>query len=302
MRKINPELLLILFLVAIAAMVNFLVASQRMALMFYFLPTLYSAYRFGQRHATSTACASVALVVLLTYFNPTIFSRQVNLPFDSRWFDLTVWGGVLVVAGYAMGSLYERNQRSLNELKDGYDGMLLILQLFLTSRKFSEEHTYRTAMYATQIAEALGLDPASTEDVRTAALLRNINDLGISNEVLYKAANLSQEELEKGMGKKAKTKAKAQAIGGSLRRVIPILMAGKQLAATGGAAVDAPFEVQVLAVAEKYESLVNADGERKLPPSKAQDIIVRCSGKTYDSMIVDAFVKALGQQAESAGA
>ena len=303
MRKINPELLLILFLVAIAAMLNFLVASQHMALMFYFLPTLYSAYRFGQRHATFTACASVALVVLLTYFNPTMFSRQLNLPFDSRWFDLTVWGGILVVAGYAMGSLYERNQKSLNELKDGYDGMLVILQQFLTNEKYSEAQTYRTAMYATQIAEALGLDPASTEDVRTAALLRNVNDLGISNEVLYKAANLSQEELDKGMGKKGgKAKAKAQAIGGSLRRAIPILMAGKQLAASGGAAVDAPFEVQVLAVAEKYESLVNAEGERRLSPAKAQDIIVRCSGKTYDSMIVDAFVKAFGQQAEGAGA
>jgi len=33
------------------------VASQRMALVFYFLPTLYSAYYFGRRHATMTACA-----------------------------------------------------------------------------------------------------------------------------------------------------------------------------------------------------------------------------------------------------
>jgi HD-GYP domain-containing protein (c-di-GMP phosphodiesterase class II) len=302
MRKINPELLLILFLVAIAAMLNFLVASQRMALMFYFLPTLYSAYRFGQRHATFTACASVALVVLLTYLNPAMFSRQLNLPFDSRWFDLTVWGGILVVAGYAMGSLYERNQKSLNELRDGYDGMLVILQQFLTNQKYSEAHAYRTAMYATQIAEALGLDAASTEDVRTAALLRNVNELGISNEILYKAANLSQEELSKGIDKKGKAKVKAQAIGGSLRRVIPILVAEKHLATTGVAAIDAPFEVQVLAVAEKYESLVNAEGDRKLSPAKAQDIIVRCSGKTYDSMIVDAFVKAFGQQAEGAKA
>ena len=42
MRKVNPELWLLLFLVAIAAMLNFLVASQPMTLMFYFLPTLYS--------------------------------------------------------------------------------------------------------------------------------------------------------------------------------------------------------------------------------------------------------------------
>ena len=138
MRKINPELWLLLFLVLIAAVLNFLVASQPMALMFYFLPTLYSAYRFGRRHATLTAFMSVLLVVLLMTMNPQMFSRQVVLPFDSRWFDLTVWGGILMVAGYATGTLYERNQKSLHELRDGYDGMLAVLQQFLTNEKYSE--------------------------------------------------------------------------------------------------------------------------------------------------------------------
>ena len=90
MRKINPELWLLLFLVAIAAMMNFLVAMQRMALVFYFLPTLYSAYHFGRRHATLTAVASIVLMVLLAYMNPAMFSRHLELPFDARWFDLTV--------------------------------------------------------------------------------------------------------------------------------------------------------------------------------------------------------------------
>ena len=92
MRRINPELWLVLFLVVIAAALNFLVASQRMALVFYFLPTLYSAYHFGRRHATLTAVASVVLVVLLAYTNPAIFTRRVELPFDAHWFDLTLWG------------------------------------------------------------------------------------------------------------------------------------------------------------------------------------------------------------------
>jgi hypothetical protein len=87
---------LLLFLVVIAAMIHFLVASQAMALVFYFLPTLYSAYYFGRRHATLTACASVCLVVWLAHVNPAIFNRRVeSLPLDSRWFDITVWGGVL---------------------------------------------------------------------------------------------------------------------------------------------------------------------------------------------------------------
>src|SRR6266849_3411567 len=117
--------------------------------------------------------------------------------------DIAVWGGVLVVAAYAMGTLYERNQRHLKELKDGYEGMLVILQQFLCNQKNSEADSYRLSSHAIKIAEALGLDPESTEDLRTAALLSKVNEIGISNEILYKAANLSEEELEKGMRKAA---------------------------------------------------------------------------------------------------
>ena len=70
MRKINPEIWLLLFLVVIAAGLNLLVASERMALVFYFLPTLFSAYHFGRRHATMTALASVGLVGVMLYLNP----------------------------------------------------------------------------------------------------------------------------------------------------------------------------------------------------------------------------------------
>lgn len=301
MRRVNPELLLVLFLVAIAAMLNFLVASQHMTLMFYFLPTLYSAYRFGRRHATLTACASVLLVVVLTYLNPAVFPRAVTIPYGSKWFDLAAWGGILVVAGYAMGTLYERNQKSLDEMTDGYEAMLVILQQFLTNQKYSAASAYRISLYSTQIAETLGLDPGSTEDVRTAALLRNLNELGISNEILYKAANLSQEDVEKGMRKNEKVAAKASTIGGSMRRAIPILVAGQQLMKSGASTLDAPIEVQILVMAENYELLVDSDGARKLSPPQAQEIIVKSSGKKYDSMIVDAFVKAFGQKTRSAG-
>jgi len=304
LRKITKELFLLLFLVLIAAMIHFLVASQRMALVFYFLPTLYSAYYFGRRHATMTACASVALVIGLTLLNPAMFSHhhELVLPIDTRWIDLTIWGGVLVIAAYAMGTLYERNQKSLIEMKAGYEGMLAVLQQFLTNQKYSEAHSYRISMYATRIAESLGLDSGSTEDIRTAALLRNVNEMGISNEILYKAANLSEEDVEKSMRKQDRTSAKAKAMGSTLRRAIPILVAAQQLTKTGNNPADASIEVQVLTLAEKFESLVSDTRGGKMSPAQAVESIAKGFGSKYDSMIVDAFVKAFGQQAAGAGA
>ena len=69
MSKIWKELLLLLSLFAIAAAIQYFAGSLRMALCFYFLPTLYSAYYFGRRHATLTAFACVFLVVLLNFFD-----------------------------------------------------------------------------------------------------------------------------------------------------------------------------------------------------------------------------------------
>jgi len=303
-RKINPELWLVLFLVVIAAMINFFVASQRMALVIYFLPVLYSAYRFGRRHATLTAVASVTMVVILTWMNPSLFSRKAELPFDTRFFDYAVWGGILMVAGYATGTLYEVDQNHVKEMKQGYDAMLAILQHVLSNEKYSDAHAYRISMRATKIAESLGLDPQSTEDVRTAALLGNVNQLGISNEILCKAANVSEEELEQRMKKagRGKMRRKPQSIGGALQRAIPLLAAEQALVKSGGSAVDAPLEVQVLALAEAYETLVSETGPRKMSPQQAEEIIVKSSGKKYDSMVVDAFVKAFGQQTQGAGA
>ena len=51
-------------------------------------------------------------------------------------------------------------------------------------------------MCATKLAEAVGLDAGSVEDIRTAALLFNMKDLGITNEVLLKAAQVSHEKLQ----------------------------------------------------------------------------------------------------------
>lgn len=302
MSKVRKELWLLLSLVVIAALLNFLVSSQRVVLCFFFLPTLYSAYHFGRRHATLTAAASVALVVLLTVMNPVLFNRRVAAVGENPWFDLAAWGGILIVSGYAMGTLYERNQKALLEVQQSYDGMMVILQHFLSNEKYSTAHSYRVSLYVQKIGEQLGLDAASIEDVRIAALLQNVKELGISNDVLYKVANLSQEDIANSMKKSGRPANKAKQLAGTMQRAIPILMHEQDLVKSGSSTLDAALEVQVLALADAYESLISTTGARKMSPAQAEEVIVKSSGKRYDSMVVDAFVKAFGQQAQGAGA
>jgi len=300
-RKINPELWLLLFLVVIAAILNFLVASQRMALVFYFLPTLFSAYHFGRRHATLTALASIVLVVLLIYINPGMFNRRADLPFDPRYFDLAVWGGVLMIAGYATGTLYEHNQKSLREMEEGYEGMLAILQSFLASQKYSATHAYRIALCATKIAETAGLDSNSVDDIRTAALLFNLKELGITNEVLCKAAQVSVEDL-KGTKAGRQGGSKSGLSANSIRRSIPIFLTERQLRQTGGKLDEAPLEVQILSLADEYEALISGERGTKMSPAQAGQEVVRRSTGRYDSLVLDGFAKAFTQEAAGANA
>src|SRR5690348_3657115 len=110
MNKTRTELLLLLSLFVIAAALQFFAGSLRMALCFYFLPTLFSAYHFGRRHATLTAAGCIVLVVLLNFLNSLVPAHHTFLLPYENLFELAVWGGILVVTSYAMGTLYERRQ------------------------------------------------------------------------------------------------------------------------------------------------------------------------------------------------
>ena len=102
-----------------------------------------------------------------------------------------------------------------------------------------------------------------------AALLFNMKELGITNEVLCKAAQVSQEDLHQAIQNRGKAKSKDAALSGSLRRAIPIFLSERQLRQTGGKPEDASLEVQILVLAEEYEALTSWHKEgRKCRPRK----------------------------------
>jgi hypothetical protein len=95
---------------------------------------------------------------------------------------------------------------------------------------------------------------------------------------------------------------KASAIGGSLRRALPIFLSERQLSQDGAGISDASFEVQVLLLADEYETLIGGNQGSNMAPSQAGQEVLRRSGNRYDSLIMDAFAKAFGGGAAGAGA
>ena len=300
-REVNGEIWLIASMLGIAALLNVLVASNHILLGFYALPTVFSAYYYGRRHATLTALCSVTLVVLAEYSNHTFFAKETFRPGPDFWFDLMGWAGTLILTAYAMGTLYERKETHVRELRKSYTGILMILRHFISNDKYTENHSYRVSVYATKIGEFLNLSPARIEDIRAAALLHDIGKLEVSREILYKAAHLSKEEYDEMKQHVNKGARILEPVGGSLERIIPIILAhhdkfdGSGYNPTHGD--DIPLESRIISVADVYDSLTSDRPYRRaMSPFEAKAVIVEGSGKDFDPKVVDAFLIAFSAQ------
>ena len=149
LERVNKELWLILSLFVIALVLNLVLSSQRMVLGFYTLPTVMAAYLYGRRQAVMTALLSVLLVALLmSVENPLFAGASGAALFWSRWPDVTVWGGTLLVTGYLVGTLTGIKDRQVSEIRETYQGILLILRHFISKDKYTENHSYRVSVYA----------------------------------------------------------------------------------------------------------------------------------------------------------
>jgi putative nucleotidyltransferase with HDIG domain len=293
--EVNRELWLLLSLFVLAGAFNSLLDSHRMLLGLYTLPTLFSAYVYGRRHATLTALSSVLIVVLITYFNPALFGHRKDvLPISEKWFEITVWGGILLVNAYAMGTLYEHKEKHLHELRNTYHGVLMILSQFISKDKYTQNHSYRVSVYATKIAAQMGLPMETIEDIRAAALIHDLGKLDVSREILYKAARLTSEEYDQMQKHVDLGVQMLQPVGGPLARVIPIILAhhdkfdGTGYHATEGENI--PLEARILSVADVYDSLTSDRPYRKaMSPFDAKETIAKASGTDFDPKVVEAF-------------
>jgi putative nucleotidyltransferase with HDIG domain len=294
--RVNKELWVILSIFAIALLLNQVIGSQRMVLSLYVLPTIASSYFYGRRHGTLTALASVLMVAGLLMFRTTVPGSELFTAamLWGQWLEVAVWGGTLIITGYLMGTLYEHKNEQINELRETYQGVLMILRHFISKDAYTENHCYRVSVYATRIAGEMNLPADRIEDVRAAALLHDIGKLDISRELLYKAARLTRDEYEKVQEHVSRGVEMLEPVGGALRRVIPIILAhhdkfdGSGYNPTSGEGI--PIESRIIAVADVYDALTSDRPYRKaMSPFEARDTILNGADTEFDPKVIAAF-------------
>lgn len=302
LQNVSKELWLIFSIVGSAGLFNYVVGGQRLILSFYNLPTLFAAYYFGRRRAVEAALASILFVTWVDMMNPSILGkRSLEMNGWLTWSDLAIWAGMLLIFAYAVGTLHEHADRRLKDLRETYAGLLQILSQIISNDKFTQNHSYRVSVYATQIASEMGFNEEKVEDIRAAALLHDIGKLETSRGILYKAAKLNDEEYSEMKDHVQKGVNLLTPVSGSLGRVLPIILAHHdRFDGTGynkSKGEDIPIEARVLAVADVYDALISDRPYRQgCSPFEARDIIVKGKGSDFDPDVVGAFERAFQKQ------
>ncbi len=152
-------------------------------------------------------------------------------------------------------------------------------------------------MYAARIAAHLNLAPERIADVRAAGLLHDIGTLDVSRDLQYKTAQFTREDYEEMQKHVDKGVVMLETVGGSLRRVIPIVLAhhdkfnGSGYHPTQGDTI--PLEARITTVADVYDSLTSDRPYRNaMSPFDAKEIIVKGTAVDFDLQVVDAFLPA----------
>jgi putative nucleotidyltransferase with HDIG domain len=245
-----------------------------------------------------TALASVLLVILIVYFNPRLFAEQGPVKLIAgKWYDITIWGGTLMITAYAMGTLYEKKEARIRELRDAYNGILEILARFIERDDYTFHHSIRVSAYADVIAEYMGFNSERREDVKAAALLHDLGKREVPRALLHRAARFSESEYEETMQHVEKGARRIEPVGGLLRRIIPIILAhhdkfdGSGFHPIQGEQI--PLEARIISVADVYDSMTTDRPYAKaMPPLEAKDVITKGSGTDFDPAVVKAFLRA----------
>lgn len=292
--KIDKELIIVFLLVSITAIIFFFISNQRAFLNFFYLPVLIGAYFFGKRYATYSALLSVILVFLIAYFYPATFIFSSNSELY-KWLDITTWGGFIIVTGYFMGLLYERQELAKKKIQRTYQGIIEMLSLMIDSvDRYTQSHSYRVSVIASMIAEEMSCPDEEVENVRVAALLHDLGKLGVSSEVLLNIRKLTSDEREH-----MKTHARRgadilQPLGGKVLDILPFILYHHEKYDGSGyhhmIGEEIPLGARIIAVADVFDALISDRPYRKgVSPLHAKKEIMENVGIHFDPEVIRAF-------------
>ena len=116
------EKILVVIILMAAFIGTYFVEEKFIILNFYYLPVLTAGYFLGRRMGVLAAVFSILAVLICVLVFPRRFLDSKEILTGVA--QLTSWGGFLILVSFMVGSLYEKNEQRVKELKSAYIGVL----------------------------------------------------------------------------------------------------------------------------------------------------------------------------------
>lgn len=190
------------------------------------------------------------------------------------------------------------NARLYEEIKETFYATSGALAEAIEKRDpYTGGHTKRVLSYCLAMGRYLDLPKETVEVLKLSAVLHDIGKIGIADNVLRKDAPLNSEEAES-MRLHPQFGAEILKHVPQLKDIVPGMLYHHERVdglgyPEGYKKDEIPLIARIIAVADTYDAMTTTRPYRKgLPPSAALKEIRKCSGKQFDSDVVNAFMKA----------
>lgn len=184
-------------------------------------------------------------------------------------------------------------------LKRSYiETTLAFLKALETKDNYTAKHSHLVAAISVKLASKMGLSPSEIEVIKNAALLHDIGNIGIPEEILRRNGKLSEEEMAV-VKRHPKISVSILENVRLLQREIPIIYYHHERFDGGGypegrKSEEIPLGARIISIADAYEAMISDRPYRdKLSKEEAFAEIRKCAGSQFDPALVEPFISAM---------
>jgi HD-GYP domain-containing protein (c-di-GMP phosphodiesterase class II) len=189
-----------------------------------------------------------------------------------------------------------------DKLRDYYDGILNAFTVAVdTQDKYIPAHAKRVSKMAVKTAQAAGLSPKRAENLRVAAILKDVGNIGVKRKILDKTDPLTADDVLE-IQKHPEIGAKIIKNIDALKDVVPIIIAHHERFDGNGypdgkKGEEIPVEARILAVADAYDAMTTEREHRKaLDKDEAVYELRLNKGKQFDPVITERFIEVINKE------
>jgi HD-GYP domain-containing protein (c-di-GMP phosphodiesterase class II) len=239
----------------------------------------------------------IAALAPIRFKNRLIGIVGLGAKISGREFDadeLRLLGALMNLAAVSI-----ETARLLEKTKKNYGGLVRALISAIEAKdKYTRGHTERVTLYASALADEIGLKEDQRQDLLFGAVLHDVGYLGVSEEVLRMPDGITEEQLAE--------LRRHPLIGADILRGIPLLRNALDGVRShheyydgsgypdGLAGEDIPLIARIIAVADSFDAMTTDRRYRKAKSKEEAVQEIKASrGAQFDPAVADAFARLL---------